>query len=66
MMGGKSLSIYNFMTEAKKTTNINFAISPQNKQYLRLWAAEEEKTLSKLVEGIVSEAIENKKNKNKQ
>ncbi len=43
--------------EDVRTEKINFTCDSDTKQYLRLWAAREGRTLSNLVERIVIEAI---------
>ena len=40
-----------------RTEKINFRCEPEDKEYLRKWAAKEGRTLSNLVERIVKEAI---------
>ena len=43
--------------EDMRSEKINFTCEPEDKQYLREWAAKEGRTLSNLVERIVKEAI---------
>ena len=45
-----------------RTEKINFTCEAGTKQYLRLWAAKEGRTLSNLVERLVVAAIEEDKN----
>lgn len=48
----------NSLSSFKNTSEkINFTCEPEDKQYLREWAAREGRTLSNLVERIVKEAI---------
>ncbi|MFM5891807.1 MAG: ribbon-helix-helix domain-containing protein [Dolichospermum sp.] len=48
-----------------RTEKINFTCDTETKQYLRIWAAKESRTLSNLVEKIVTAAIEqDKENQN--
>ncbi|MBW4457873.1 MAG: hypothetical protein KME55_37515 [Nostoc indistinguendum CM1-VF10] len=44
-----------------RTEKINFTCETETKQYLRLWAAKEGRTLSNLVERIILDAIERDK-----
>jgi hypothetical protein len=44
-----------------RTEKINFTCDTETKQYLRIWAARESRTLSNLVEKIVTAAIEQDK-----
>jgi hypothetical protein len=54
------------MSNDVRTEKINFTCDPETKQYLRIWAARESRTLSNLVEKLVVEAIEqDKKNQPK-
>jgi hypothetical protein len=48
-----------------RTEKINFTCDPETKQYLRIWAAKESRTLSNLVEKLVVEAIEEAKKNEK-
>ncbi len=43
--------------EDMRTEKINFTCEPEDKEYLKQWAAREGRTLSNLVERIVKEAI---------
>ena len=43
--------------EDMRTEKINFTCEPEDKGYLKEWAAREGRTLSNLVERIVKEAI---------
>jgi plasmid stability protein len=53
------------MSNDVRTEKINFTCDPETKQYLRVWAARESRTLSNLVEKIVTAAIEqDKENQN--
>lgn len=45
------------LSEDMRSEKINFTCEPEDKQYLREWAAREGRTLSNLVERIVKEAI---------
>lgn len=45
------------LSEDMRSEKINFTCEPEDKQYLREWAAKEGRTLSNLVERIVKEAI---------
>lgn len=42
---------------SKRSEKINFTCEPEDKEYLRNWAAKEGRTLSNLVERIVKDAI---------
>jgi hypothetical protein len=46
-----------------RTEKINFTCDAETKQYLRIWAAKESRTLSNLVEKLVVAAIEEDKKK---
>ena len=49
-----------------RTEKINFTCDTETKKYLRIWAAKESRTLSNLVEKLVTEAIEEDKQKHEQ
>jgi len=53
------------MSNDVRTDKINFTCDSETKQYLRLWAARESRTLSNLVEKLVVEAIEQDKENQK-
>ncbi|GAX45718.1 hypothetical protein NIES4075_67390 [Tolypothrix sp. NIES-4075] len=44
-------------SEDMRSEKINFTCEPEDKEYLRNWAAKEGRTLSNLVERIVKDAI---------
>jgi len=50
-------------SEDMRTEKINFTCEPEDKEYLREWAAKEGRTLSNLVERIVKEAVSKDKRK---
>lgn len=43
--------------EDMRTEKINFTCEPEDKEYLRIWAAKEGRTLSNLVERVMKDAI---------
>ncbi len=47
----------NMFLEDMRTEKINFTCEPEDKEYLRIWAAKEGRTLSNLVERVMKDAI---------
>lgn len=45
------------LSEDMRSEKINFTCEPEDKEYLRIWAAKEGRTLSNLVERIVKDAV---------
>lgn len=56
-MLGDTVRNENMNSEDMRTEKINFTCEPEDKEYLKRWAAREGRTLSNLVERIVKEAI---------
>lgn len=52
------------LAQDMRSEKINFTCEPEDKEYLKTWAAKEGRTLSNLVERIVKDAVINHKEEN--
>lgn len=56
-MLGDTVRGKDMFSEDMRSEKINFTCEPEDKEYLKNWAAKEGRTLSNLVERIVKDAI---------